>query len=155
MIIKTPKQKSYLLSLTLGLLFGPLSLFYFTFWGALIITLLPLAGLGWVVHSFLDNEFLRLQNYPNSLAIWGGVYWLICILCMLGMTYEHNTDKKTEVVADPVPAVNPEIRAWLRDNPGLTLNDYYRERSFLAPLTEEEYEYRATATAQYQAQPVS
>jgi hypothetical protein len=145
MIITTVKPKSVIVSLLLGVFFGPLSLFYFTFWGAILMLLLPVTAIFLVTHFYLDDQLLALARYPTSLIFWGGGYWMLSIICVLGLAYEHNLElgRKLPAVAEKQP-VSPELKIWLRRNPGCTVNDYYREQIEKAVFHEAEYELQET-----------
>ena len=136
---KPPRRAGYLQSLLLGLLFGPLSLFYFSFWGAIAMFLLPLVSAVMIVQYFLDGEVLRLLKHQESLILWGSVYWVVCVLCMLGLTWEHKVSRPSEELVES-QSPNPELSSWLHSNPGSTLNDYYRENAYKRVLIPEEAE---------------
>lgn len=120
------KTKSLLGCFLLSVLLGPLSLFYVSFLAGLIMLFIPVAALSFISYEFLDNNMLLLRHYPMSLMIWGAVYWLLCIICMVALVHEHNTIAKEALEEDDdQERVNVHMLSWLQDNTGKTVNDYY------------------------------
>lgn len=129
MIVSTAKPKSFFLSLLMGMFFGPLSLFYFSFWGAMLMLALPVVGVLLFTHFYMDDNLMNLLRYPQTLMFWAGGYWLLSILCMLTLTYEYNVELGGNSDSSHLENhLSPQIRNWLRNHPGCNVNDYYKEQ---------------------------
>jgi hypothetical protein len=72
---------------------------------------------------FLDCHFSSLLHYANTIKVSGAIYWLICIAAVIE---EVGLQNKTKLIDEIHHFNQSPVEQWLKQNPGKSVNDYYR-----------------------------
>ncbi|RYY14576.1 MAG: hypothetical protein EOO04_29995 [Chitinophagaceae bacterium] len=119
-------KKQNLLAWTLcSFLTGPMAVLFLKFWKGVFLLVLPVLFCAGISYLFLDGNAQRLLHYPLTVKVWGAIYWTLCIVVTID---EVRTGQQMEFQEKESPGaaeISP-VALWLRDNPGKTINDYYR-----------------------------
>ena len=106
------------------ILIGPLALLLLRFWKGLILLSLPIIFACTIAVLFLDSQITSLLHYPTTIKVWGAIYWLVCIAAVIE---EVKLQNKTKLIDEIHHYANQSpVEQWLKQNPGKSVNDYYR-----------------------------
>lgn len=150
------KTKSLGLAIVLTLLFGPFGLFYASVSGGIIMSLTPLALLILLFLGAVSQSSILLASSAILLVIFGLSYWIICVIWAatsvsnynnqvindarqeeLSRILEENNRINNQIVPNVIPKEitkiadnqnldQPTIKAWQKQNPHRSINDYYQ-----------------------------
>ena len=150
------KTKSLGLAIVLTLLFGPLGLFYASVSGGLIMSLTPLALLILLFLGAVSQSSILLASSAILLGIFALSYWIICVIWAATSISNYNNqvindarqeelsrilEENNRINNQIVPSIitkeiikvsddqnidQPTIKAWQKQNPHRSINDYYQ-----------------------------
>jgi len=110
------------MNLLLAILLGPLNFFRFSIREGLIAVIIPPGLFVALMFALFDGNFHEAAHYRKELAIWGGAYWVLCIIASL---ISHHEQRQRALTAPLEMQADNSIKQWLQQNPGKTLNDYF------------------------------
>jgi len=102
---------------------GPFAMVLLRFWKGILLLLTPIVFCSGIAYLFLDGHLPRLLRYPLTLQVWGAIYWLICIVAV---TEEVKLQNRMDAEEPEIPRLPSPVEIWLRENPGKSVNDYYK-----------------------------
>lgn len=129
----TPR-KSIGLSILLPLLFGPLGIFYSSIVAGLILLFPP----GFFIVGFTYRDFWGDPYMQSFWIVFIVIYWPICTLISAIVAAVRNSrnykkqllnaiNQNTATIQSTNTHESNQMQQWLNDNPGSSVNDYYRE----------------------------
>jgi len=110
------------MNLLYALALGPFNFFRLSVREGIIAIIIPPCLFASIIYLLFEGSFKEAAGYKTEFAIWGGLYWMLCIVASLIGSYEQKQKERKKPVE---VQVNDSIKHWLQQNPGKTLNDYF------------------------------